>query len=235
MFRKRIFYIVTIIIGAALVTGIAECIYILKNNVGEYYTLDEKRNIYHDGIPLNANDTTMTYIDRDFVKDSASVYLRGKPILWIDASTFESIDIGIYKDRRGIYKKSSSWFSQSLKQYGDYDANSFETIGFLFKDKNNIYQFNQFFHPKLYKVNKKGIDVPSLKALSYHWYADKYKVYYTQANDFYTLRVAPDIDRNSLELIDEVVVKDKNHYYVYDWNMKKGSFYTTCDSIIWED
>jgi hypothetical protein len=217
-----------------ILTGVSSCINPTPDTT--YYSITNDAVYYKENKLVEVDITSAEILGNVILRDSSHVYLNGKLLDWADASSFKLLEYysngggRYYADKNGIY--SFNLFGK-LTPISGYDHKTFETIGEYYKDKDHAYQFDLYANPRLQKIKlPDGTDLPSLKAISNRWYCDKQRVYY---QTFYGFSPANDIDRESVENIDGVYIKDKNRVYVWAIDtvrgMMNGVNYQICDSL----
>ena len=150
---------------------------------GQYKIKDGKLFVGNREV-YEINMQQYTRISHEIAKDSSHVFFKGKIVKGIDAPTFESL---------GVY-------SQFLR------------------DKNGLYAINNLFSRKpLRLVDLNGIDATSFQQITSeegwtntHFYGDNNRIFFARNGK---LRPCPEIDRNSFQIVDFYVFKDKNQVY----------------------
>lgn len=181
-------------------------------------------HVSYDGKPLDVNFAQVTWLSSSIVKDSTRVYFRDQILDWADAPTFEKIGSVLYKDKNGVYREQMNLLTKNkmIPLEGDYDAETLtEVCSSFFKDKNQVYSFQAFElidkkHP-LTPIKIEGIDPATFETVAPQlWYGDANHIYF---GDWASLRICPEIDRETFEIVSSIVFKDKNNVYYLTRNL----------------
>ncbi|MHC5306988.1 DKNYY domain-containing protein [Bartonella sp. LJL80] len=181
----------------------------------DYYTKRDNDIYYHNHKVENIDTDSATIVARLLLKDKDHVWFKGKKIAFLDPQTIHVLESNangagtVYADNQGIYQIG---FLGKIKKTGSYDKATFQMVGEYFKDKDYLYQYDLYGHPRLQKIKlPPELDLASFRALTAIWYTDHSHVYYSS----YTSgpQLANMIDRNSVTRINELFIKDKNYVY----------------------
>ncbi|MDR2882275.1 MAG: DKNYY domain-containing protein [Alistipes sp.] len=186
---------------------------------GEGYVIGVD-GITHNGAPLDIDRDSFEWLGASIVKDSTRVYFHGQPVAWADAPTFEQIGPTFFRDRNGLYRETTSIFTENqlVPLTGDFDSETLTGVDHAFyKDKNRVYHFDFNFiagGDPLEPVDVEGIDPATFEAVdevpNVVWYRDAKWIYFGGWHDF---RRAEEIDRDTFEVLSRQVAKDKNNVY----------------------
>lgn len=234
----KIFLIITVVVPilASLLFGYPK---LLLNNMkgvssNGYFVKDDK--VYFEGNLIEAKPTNFEVVDefKDYAKDAASVYFRGRRIDGADPKTFKTVfeSSQYFRDDKSVYFKG--------KALPGSDAATFvklkiaDQTSTYYKDKNSVYWFGR-------KIE--GLKPDSTKVLSETYLVDSDSVFYFEkkivgadpasfavfpdqeslAKDkraLYFRDVAyPEVDLVTIEFLERGYVKDKSKVYYRDGNV----------------
>ncbi|MCZ4245923.1 DKNYY domain-containing protein [Pedobacter punctiformis] len=168
------------------------------------------------------NPSEFKTIDYNVAIDCTRVYYNGKPVDFIDRKTFKNLTREFYADKNGLYYEKTSLYAKNklVPLEGSYDKATFHSLGYqttLFADKTSLYVIDAFSNPPLKKIEVSGLDVATLQSLHNNWLKDKAKVYFEVWGK---IKVCPEIDAASFEVLSYSVAKDKNKVYYITRNLK---------------
>ncbi len=148
---------------------------------GQYHITNNEIYFWKTKIP-EANAKTFTILHPfSIAKDSMHVFCRGKIVKNVDVESFRILgyDGRLYIDKNHLYGISPRLFPppSELWVIEDVDASTLETVGEMYKDKNNLY-VSYYKYPYIKKIDiPQGLDLASFRYLPRRQYADDYHIY----------------------------------------------------------
>jgi len=206
---------IVVVVVVALVLFILPIMLLLINKSGEGYLI-ESDHVSWNGEPLALDRDQFEQLSMSIVKDSTRVYYNGTLLEWADAPSFEGIGPLFFRDRNGIYQDKQRLLAPGklVPLEGDFDAETLTAVGEFYKDRDRIYHFNFELIATggpLRPVELESIDVATFESLdNSSWYRDARSVYFGGWAD---LRRAEEVDRDTFEILTELVAKDRNNVY----------------------
>lgn len=195
-------------------------------NSAENYRIYDGKVYYGDELIEGFEVKHYKSLSPRLVKDRVRVFFKGNPLHWADAATFRSLGNNIFIDKNGLYYETLGMyaFHEISSIRGDFDRETLRLIGgYIYTDKNGVYvcdnnPFSLFkVREPLKKINIKELDIVSFHQIesdkgftNMYWYADTGHIYFGQ---YGKLDLCPEIDKNTFEIIETRICKDKNHVY----------------------
>ena len=169
-------------------------------------------------------------LSNEIVKDSSHVFYKGKIVKGVDAQTFERLPNTefFYRDKNALYFERWGVFTihKLVKLDKAFDVKTMKPLGIyslILRDKNGLYVINNNptalfnFRKPLKSIDLKAIDTASFQQIAReegstnaHFYGDNNSIFFAT---YGKIRPCTKIDRNSFQIVDFYVFKDKNNVY----------------------